>query len=149
MNLNGPELSGVAWGVILALATFVGSIAAVTFLIVQLPATYLSRTPGWWGDRHPILRWGLRILKNLLGGVLVALGVLMLVLPGQGILTILIGILFLDFPGKQGLQRKLISRPGVLGTINRLRARFGKPPLLLEERPGVSGGGPSERTITG
>ena len=149
MSLNGPGLSGVVWGGVLALATFVGSIVAVTFLIVQLPANYLSRTPGGWGDRHPIFRWSLLILKNLLGGVLVALGVLMLVLPGQGVLTIVIGILLLDFPGKRGLVRKLISRPGVLGAINRLRARFGKPPLVLEERRGVPGTCTSERTIKG
>src|SRR5438270_309056 len=102
MNLTGPELSGIAWSLVLAVALFAGSIAVVVFLIVQLPANYLCRTPGRWGERHPIFRWGWLILKNLLGGVLVALGVLMLVLPGQGILTIVIGIILLDFPGKRG-----------------------------------------------
>jgi hypothetical protein len=145
MVLAGPELNRVAWGLALALATFVASIAVVTFLLVQLPATYFSRTPGRWGDRHRILRWTFLILKNFLGAVLVAVGVLMLVLPGQGILTILIGVMLLSFPGKRSLERKLISRPGVLGAINRLRARFGKPPLVLEERKGQPGACMSER----
>jgi len=51
--------------------------------------------------------------------------------PGQGILTILIGVMLLNFPGKRRLERWLVSRPRVLPVINGLRARFGKPPLLL------------------
>jgi hypothetical protein len=46
-------------------------------------------------------------------------------------LTILIGVMLLNFPGKRRLERWLVSRPRVLPVINRLRARFGKPPLLL------------------
>ena len=52
--------------------------------------------------------------------------------PGQGILTILLGIMLLDFPGRRKLEHKLVSRPQVLKTINKLRHRFGKPPLVLD-----------------
>jgi hypothetical protein len=106
------------------------------FLVVQLPATYFleSRPRGWWVDRHPILCGVVRILKNLLGAVLVVVGALMLLTPGQGLLTILIGIMLLDFPGKRTLERKLLGRPGVRNALNRLRARFGKPPLVLEQQ---------------
>jgi len=71
--------------------------------------------------------------KNLLGLVLVALGVVLSVpgVPGQGLLTILIGIILLDFPGKRALVQRLVGRPAVLGAINRLRARFRRPPMEL------------------
>ena len=52
-------------------------------------------------------------------------------IPGQGLLTILIGLILLDFPGKRGLERRLVSRPSVLAAINRLRARFGRPAMEL------------------
>jgi hypothetical protein len=54
--------------------------------------------------------------------------------PGQGVLTILLGVMLLDFPGKRRLEYKLISQPRVFNNINRLRARFDKPPLELEEK---------------
>jgi len=63
--------------------------------------------------------------------VLLAAGIAMLVLPGQGILTMLIGISLVDFPGKRQLERKLIGQPAVLNTINKVREKFGRPPLTV------------------
>ena len=77
--------------------------------------------------------WAMLILKNLLGVILIIVGILMLVLPGQGIITILVGLMLLNFPGKRKLVLNLIRRTGALGSINRLRARFGKPPLTLSD----------------
>jgi hypothetical protein len=76
-----------------------------------------------------------KILKNVIGAGVVGLGLLLSFpgIPGQGILTILIGVMLLDFPGKRRLERAVIRRPRVLGAVNRLRARYGKPPLVLEE----------------
>lgn len=70
-----------------------------------------------------------RILKNLLGVVLVLVGLILLVLPGQGLLTIVVGLMLVDFPGKHALVAKLLARPHVLPVANRWRARFGRPPL--------------------
>jgi hypothetical protein len=55
----------------------------------------------------------------------------MLFLPGQGVLTMLIGISMLDFPGKRKVEAKLIGQPTVLSVINGMRKKFNKPPLLL------------------
>jgi hypothetical protein len=124
-----------AWIVVIAVGMFIVSIAAGAFLLVRLPATYFldkhhreSRIV-----RHPILRWSLLILRNILGAICVGVGVLMLFTPGQGLLTILIGIMLLDFPGKRTLERKLVNRNGIKSSINRLRSRFGRPPLILDE----------------
>jgi hypothetical protein len=72
--------------------------------------------------------------KNLAGAVLLVLGLVMALpgIPGQGILTMIIGITLVDFPGKQRLERRLIGRPAVLRRLNRLRARFRRPPLEVD-----------------
>jgi len=132
---------GLTWGQVLvgmliSVVTFVVSIAVVTFVLVKLPANYFhsSHDREFLTERHPVLRMVGIFLKNLLGLVLVGFGIVMSLpgVPGQGVLTILLGIMLLDFPGKRGLEVKLVSRPKVFHAINRLRARFSRPPLLLD-----------------
>lgn len=82
--------------------------------------------------RHPALRWAVLVLKNILGLVFLLAGIAMLVLPGQGLLTILVGISLMNFPKKRLLEAKLIGQPLIFSGINRLRARFGKPPLTID-----------------
>jgi hypothetical protein len=120
---------------ILSVVFFIGSLIAIPILLVWLPVNYFdeSRSRGWLQTRHPVIRIATYILKNLIGVVLVLAGFAMLILPGQGILTILIGISLVDFPGKSRLERRLIGRPAVLRTINSIRAKFGKPPLVIRE----------------
>jgi hypothetical protein len=55
----------------------------------------------------------------------------MLVLPGQGVLTVLIGVTLLDFPGKQRLEARIVGHRRVLGKVNSLREKFGKPPFKI------------------
>jgi hypothetical protein len=76
----------------------------------------------------------LQILKNILGALFVLAGVAMLVLPGQGILTILIGLSLTDFPGKRDLELKLIKKPSVYKAINWMRRKYKKPPLQIPRR---------------
>ncbi len=57
----------------------------------------------------------------------------MLALPGQGLLTIIVGLIFLDFPGKYRLERKIIGNHAIFSGINWIRDKAGKPPLILEE----------------
>jgi hypothetical protein len=105
-------------------------------VLIKLPDTYFKAEHGreFWVEGHPALRWGGLILKNLLGAALVLFGVVMSLpgVPGQGVLTILMGVMLLDFPGKRQLELKLVSRPKVLRAINRIRHRFKRPPLQLD-----------------
>ena len=129
---------GVFFGVALSVLTFVGSIAAVTFVLVRLPANYFHPSHGreFLAERHPVLRAAGVVAKNLAGVVLVVAGVIMSLpgVPGQGILTILLGVMLLDFPGKRDLETRIVRRPRVFGAINSLRAKFGRPPLVLDEK---------------
>ncbi|HEX8128421.1 MAG TPA: hypothetical protein VF527_04915 [Pyrinomonadaceae bacterium] len=136
-NTLGLTGQGVVWIVVFSFVTFVLSIAATIVVLIKLPDTYFKAEHGreFWVERHPALRWGGLILKNLLGAMLVLFGVVMSLpgVPGQGVLTILMGVMLLDFPGKRQLELKLVSRPKVLRAINRIRARFDRPPLQLDE----------------
>ena len=126
----------------LTVTTFVLSIISVGVVVVRIPETYFAgeHHPPAWGDRHPLVRWPLIIGKNLLGVVLIALGIIMSLpgVPGQGILTVLIGAMLVDFPGKRHFEKWLLRRRGVLTTINRLRAKYGRPPLQLDTPPAAT-----------
>ena len=118
--------------IILAIAYAIG----VFFAIAHMSSDYfVNTTPSeaTWRRRYPLLRLLFRILKNLAGSILVVLGLAMLVLPGQGILTILIGLTLLDFPYKSGLEIWIIQSPSIRHGIDRVRKRAGKPPLILPD----------------
>jgi len=115
--------------------TFVVSLGAVVAVVVRLPADYFRADyASPLAERHPIVRWTGLVAKNIAGAILVALGLLLALpgIPGQGLLTVLIGVMLLNFPGKRRLERRLVSRPRILAVINALRAHFGKPALLLD-----------------
>ena len=129
-------LQGALLGALLFLVTFAISLTIVAFIMVKIPPHYFQKdhSPEFMSGRHPAFRLLGLLAKNVLGVLLVALGIVMSIpgVPGQGILTILLGIMLLDFPGKRSLEYKLVSRPRVFKTINKLRHRFGKPSLLLD-----------------
>lgn len=131
---NAGEIA--LYSIALFVVMFTGSLAFTAWIIVQLPATYfLDNHPHALAERHPAVRWLGLIAKNVAGVALILLGVLLSLpgVPGQGALTILIGLMMVDFPGKRRLERKLVARPAVRRGIDRLRARFGKPPLVLDK----------------
>jgi len=115
---------GVFFGASLFLATLVGSLLVASVLLVKLPVTYFQdfHSRDFWVDRHPALRLTARIGKNVLGVILVVVGIV-LMLPGV--------------PGKRRLERRIVGRRRILHAINRLRKRFGRPPLVLGGRRGA------------
>jgi len=122
------------WMAAASMFTFVATLVAVCWLIVRIPSDYFAhdrrhRTP--WAGQHPVVRGMLIVGKNLLGCIFLVAGIVMLVLPGQGILTMLVGIMLLDFPGKYKLERWVVWRPTVLRSVNRLRRRAERAPLVL------------------
>jgi hypothetical protein len=116
---------------------FIGSLIAIPLILVRLPADYFdTRTPRhWMKDHHPVLRLLGVLVKNVVGVVFVLAGFAMLFLPGQGLLTILIGVSLMDFPKKRALEAKMVGQPTLLGVINSMRLKFGKPPLTMAPDP--------------
>lgn len=134
-RLSSPKLLLVL-GIVSAV-TFIASVVGVPFFLTRLPEDYFSRREraalGLPEPSNPPWRVALAVLKNLLGFTLMLLGLAMLVLPGQGLLTLVVGLLLADFPGKRRLERWFIGRPSVLRAINSLRRRTGRAPLLPRE----------------
>ncbi len=127
-----PE--AIALLIAVSIATLLGSLVAVPWILVQIPSDYFLRTsrePTLLDGMSPVLRAILIVLKNGLGAVLIAGGIAMLVLPGQGILTILLGVSLIDFPGKYRLERKLVRQEAVHRSINWVRRRRGREPILI------------------
>jgi hypothetical protein len=125
------------WAAVISAVVFVGSLLIVPLLVVRIPNDYFAkphRPRTLFADQHPLLRWSGLIVKNLLGVSLVLAGIAMLILPGQGLLTVAIGILLLDFPGKHQLEAKLIRLQPVSQSINWLRKKANAPPLILDTR---------------
>lgn len=125
------------WLVSISLASFVAGLALAPLLVIRIPADYFShphRQRLANSVRHPLIRLAFAGAKNLLGGILVLAGLLMLVTPGQGLLTLLAGLVIMNYPGKFALERWLITRPRVLPAINWLRSRRGHPPLQAPRR---------------
>ena len=125
------------WASALSLLAIVAAIVGVPWVVTRLPHDYFSRAhrQSWRKTkREPWFAVFLGLLKNLLGGLLVALGLVMLVTPGQGLLTLLAGLLLMNFPGKYRLDCWVVLRPGVLRALNWLRGRSGLAPF---ERPGL------------
>ena len=117
-----------------SIASFIGTLLLVPVLVIRIPEDYFAekKRHRWepWAHEHPLIRWSLLIAKNSLGYIIIILGIAMLVLPGQGILTIFIGIMFINFPGKYRLERWVVMRGPLLNTINKLRHRTGRAPLI-------------------
>ncbi len=128
---NGTLLALLA-GVSMVL--FVGTILAIPFLVVSIPSNYFlnERSGGYgFGARHPLVRIVFLILKNVAGIVCVATGFVMLFIPGQGLLTMFIGVLLLNFPGKRRLELRLVRYSRIRKGIDWIRRRAGKEPLQL------------------
>lgn len=112
--------------------TFLAGLAVMVFVAIHLPADYFTRPPVKAHDAG-LAR---KILKNV-GGVIVALlGVVLSLplVPGPGAILILVGLSMTDFPGKRKLEVKLLRIPGLLTSLNKIRARYGHPPLELPKK---------------
>jgi len=123
-------------GALIFLVTFIVNLAIVTFILVKLPTDYFkkNRKTEFWAGPRPAVHAAKVIGKNLLGVLLVAIGIVLSLpgVPGQGLLTVLLGVMLVDFPGKRTVEQKLLKRPAITNGITRLRAKFGKPQLELD-----------------
>lgn len=121
------------WGIAVYVVATLVALAVGLRVLLALPPTYLAIDDMRSGARRTTWRTIVaRIPRNVAGCVLIAVGVLLSVpgIPGQGLLTILVGMMLLDFPGRRRIERRILGRRTVLVRINRLRARFGRPPII-------------------
>lgn len=125
---------GWVWAGVISIALAVGSVALATAIVVAWAPDRFKTTDSFLPDHHPVLRVLGIIGKNLAGVLLIVLGIIMALpgVPGQGLLVTVIGVTLVNFPGKRRLELWCMRRQTLLRAINRLRARFSKPPLELD-----------------
>lgn len=129
---------GLLWALAVASAViFLGALIMVPLLLTWIPADYFlhprREQQRGWTARHPALRIAAVVAKNLFGALLVMAGLAMLVLPGQGLLTMFVGLVLIDLPGKRKFEIALLRRPHIRRAIDWLRRQRGQPPLQLPQ----------------
>ncbi len=122
------------------------SLVVLLASMVVIPAILIRVRPDYFVRDHrehsapaaklPFLLPVIILARNVLGILLIIAGLVMLVAPGQGLITIFVGLLVMDFPGKYRLERWLISRRHVHQGVNWLRRKAGRPPIILPNRRG-------------
>ncbi len=100
-------------------------------VVLGLPSDYFVRVSAQHGVEHRALRFSLAALKNILGVMVFAAGFVMALplVPGPGVLFMVLGLGMMDFPGKGRLEQRLLRHPLVFSSVNKMRARFGRPPM--------------------
>jgi hypothetical protein len=118
------------WFVGISILCIIATFILLPVLIVRLPTNYFSTEHRLRSRyRHPLAHPLLAGVKNLIGLFFVLAGFMMLVLPGQGLLTLIVGLTIMNYPGKFAVERWLVRRPHVLPALNWFRVRYGRPPL--------------------
>ena len=125
----------VIWGTVASVVMFIGTLVLIPILISRMGEDYfMPDRPQTFADLHPVLRIVGLVLKNLLGLIFVAMGIVMIFVPGQGLLTILLGLAMLNFPGKRAAELALVRYPPVRKSINWIRKKNDRPPLRIPEK---------------
>jgi len=120
------------WASGLSVVAVIATVVGLPWVVTRLPRDYFARAqrvPWRASSGEPAFALVMQVLKNVLGFLLVLLGLVLLLTPGQGLLTLFIGLMLMNFPGKYRLERWLVLRPGVLGGLNWLRRKRGYPPF--------------------
>jgi archaellum biogenesis protein FlaJ (TadC family) len=130
MRAHEQILEGLA---LLSAITFLASLLILPLIIILMPSNYFVR-PERVATKVSPWRFTLHILKNLLGAIIVILGILMLFLPGQGILGILVGCSLLDLPGKRHLQLRLLKNRKVQRSVAWIRRKANRVPIEIPDR---------------
>lgn len=128
-----PEIIGGAFA--FSMLTLVGGAFGAAWLLVRIPEDHFApqrpKRP-FSSRRHPWLRLLFRLLRNALGLLLLAVGIVMLVAPGPGLVSVLASLMLLEIPGRRAAARWILRRRAVRETVDRTRARAGRPPLRLD-----------------
>lgn len=116
---------------LISVLVFVITLLLTPYLLGLIPADYFARA-----YQASTCSTGFNFVKtsvkSLLGLVLLIGGIIMLFTPGQGVVSILLGLFLLKFPGKRKLELKLIQHNPTFNALNWLRGKAGKSPFLRE-----------------
>jgi len=123
------------WFTIASVIGLIASLVLIPWILIQIPSDYFfhkKRQKQKWCNQLPIVRLVFLLIKNILGVIFIISGIIMLFIPGQGIIAIIIGVILTDFPYKYKIERWIINRPVILRSINKLRAKAKQGPIEVQ-----------------
>lgn len=127
------EWGTVAWPWLTA-GSFVFGVTSLVAAVFALPGVLARIPPDYFvADQPPDSGPG-RVLRNLIGWPLLLVGIVLIPLPGQGLLTVLAGLALADVPGKRRLALFMLRSGPLRRAVDHMRSRRGAPPLELEPR---------------
>jgi len=122
----------LVWLGSLSFIIFIFSLLTIKWLVALIPNDYfIKKNNSEFRSNYPIFWLVSIIIKNLVGYTLIVGGILMLVLPGQGLFTLFVGLMLSNYPGKFYIERKFIAIPSVLRAINWLRKKSNTPSIKI------------------
>ena len=131
-NLFGDYYDFFFWLGIVSSVIFLVSLLSIGWLVSLIPSDYfINRKESKFKLNYPVAWIVSAVIKNIFGYILIFGGILMLILPGQGLITIFIGLLLSNYPGKYSIEKRIIASPKILKSINWLRKRSNEPPLII------------------
>ena len=123
----------ILWLSSISLFIFLFSLISMRWLAGLIPSDYFIRKDvSRFNTNNPLLWYLVLLIKNILGYSLIIGGIMMLVLPGQGLFTIIIGLMLSNYPGKYYIEKRFVEIPAGFKSINWLRAKSNKPPIILK-----------------
>ncbi|MCR9245949.1 MAG: hypothetical protein NXI31_13025 [bacterium] len=117
----------------IGVGTIVLAVVFLPIVVVRLRADRFVATRAKLASERSAGDWLWLTVRNLAGGLFVIVGLILLLLPGQGLLMILVGLLMMDFPGKRKLELQIVRRPAIRKVLNGMREKRGVPPFELPE----------------
>ena len=132
IDLVDEYKSVIFWLSLLSFLIFIFSLVSIKWLVALIPIDYfVYKKNSKFKTKYPFTWLISMIIKNIIGYLLIFGGILMLVLPGQGLFTIFIGLMMSNYPGKYYIEKKIIAIPSILKTINWLRKQSNKEPIII------------------
>ena len=117
------------WVGIVSFIVFVTSLLLTPFLLSKIPQDYFIHTNQHKVEIKHLGHLIIVVIRTLIGFVLLIAGIIMLITPGQGIVSILLGLFLMEFPGKRRLELKLINHEPTFKALNWLRGKANKDPF--------------------
>lgn len=111
------------------------SLVIIPAIVVRLPSDYFMherRMLPPWVERRPFVRYLVVGGKNMIGVVLILASIAGFLLPGLGVVTLIIGFVLLDFPGKFRVMKWLVGKPFIHRPLNWIRRRRGREPIQVK-----------------
>jgi len=112
--------------VIIVILATIGSLLIAPIYLCRLPEDYLTSQYKRSNNIFHI------IIRNILGIVLIIIGIVLLFMPGQGLLTMVMGLLLCDYPKKRAIESYILKLPKVYQAVNWVRNKAKKAPLKLD-----------------